>query len=90
VKKGRQTRLKYLAGLTGTMILYESPHRLLKTLKQLAEVLGPDRKASVSRELTKLFEEHTRDSLQGLTEFYQDAKIRGEIVLVVAGASKDN
>ena len=66
VKKGRQTRLRELAAETRTLIFYESPHRIVKTLEQLAEVLGPERPASVSRELTKLFEETVNGTLAEL------------------------
>lgn len=86
VKKGRQTRLKELAHETRTMIFYESPHRIVKTLEQLAEVLGPERPASVSRELTKLFEETVTAPLGELAaNFAARSAIKGEIVLVVQG-----
>lgn len=84
-KKGRKTRLDSLAGENRTMIFYESPHRLLKTLEQLAEVFGPDRQASVSRELTKIHEENIRGSIQELIVHYQTHPLKGEIVLIVAG-----
>jgi 16S rRNA (cytidine1402-2'-O)-methyltransferase len=82
-KKGRQTRLKYLAGLPCTFILYESPHRFLKTLEQLAEILGGDRQASVSRELTKFHEETRRGPLSELASHYSSGPVKGEIVIVV-------
>jgi 16S rRNA (cytidine1402-2'-O)-methyltransferase len=86
VKKGRQTRLRELVPETRTMIFYESPHRIVKTLEQLAEVLGPGRLASVSRELTKLFEETVNGSLSELAaNFAARPTIKGEIVLVVQG-----
>ena len=86
VKKGRQTRLQELAAETRTMIFYESPHRIVKTLGQLAEVLGPERPASVSRELTKLFEETVNGPLAELAaDFGARPAIKGEIVLVVQG-----
>ena len=86
VKKGRQTRLQELAAETRTMIFYESPHRIVKTLGQLAEVLGPERPASVSRELTKLFEETVNGPLAALAaDFGARPAIKGEIVLVVQG-----
>lgn len=86
VKKGRQTRLRELAAETRTMIFYESPHRIVKTLEQLAETLGPERPASVSRELTKLFEETVNDTLGELARnFGARATIKGEIVIVVQG-----
>ena len=85
-KKGRQTRLIYLSGLPQTFVLYESPHRLVKCLKQLAEFCGADRRACVCRELSKLHEEVRTDSLEKLAEYYGgQAKVRGEIVVVVEG-----
>ena len=84
-KKGRQTRLLELKEESRTIIFYESPHRLLKTLTQLAEVLGEDRQASVSRELTKLYEETKNGTLAELKEHYSKGQIKGEIVLVVQG-----
>ena len=82
-KKGRQTRLKALTGLPYTLVFYESPHRLVKTLEQFARYFGKERKASVSRELTKIHEETVRGTLEELTAFYKDKKIKGEIVIVV-------
>ncbi|MGB5693133.1 MAG: 16S rRNA (cytidine(1402)-2'-O)-methyltransferase [Flavobacteriaceae bacterium] len=84
-KKGRQTRLKQLADEKRTIILYESPHKLLKTLSQLAEFFGPDRIASVSRELTKLHEETKRGTLAEILEYFQLNTPRGEFVLVISG-----
>ena len=84
-KKGRQTRLQQLSEENRTMVFYESPHRLLKTLAQLAEVLGEARQASVSRELTKLFEETVNGTLTEVIQYFEGKKIKGEIVLVVAG-----
>ncbi|WP_234733550.1 16S rRNA (cytidine(1402)-2'-O)-methyltransferase [Tellurirhabdus bombi] len=84
-KKGRQTRLTELVGESRTMIFYESPHRLLKTLEQFAEYFGPDRPASVSRELTKLFEETIRGTLQEIITYFAEKTIKGEIVIVVQG-----
>jgi 16S rRNA (cytidine1402-2'-O)-methyltransferase len=69
-----------------TMIFYESPHRLLKTLGQFAEVFGPERPASVSRELTKLFEETVRGSLSEIMAYFAEKPIKGEIVVCVQGA----
>jgi 16S rRNA (cytidine1402-2'-O)-methyltransferase len=85
VKKGRQTKLQQMAGQEYTMIFYESPHRLLKTLEQFAATFGPDRQASVSRELTKIHEENVRGSLAELIEYFKESTIKGEIVLIVAG-----
>lgn len=84
-KKGRQSRLNALQNETRTMIFYESPFRLLKTLEQLSTLLGGDRPASVSRELTKMFEETTRGTLQEIIQYYNAKTIKGEIVIVVAG-----
>ncbi|MGI5974723.1 MAG: 16S rRNA (cytidine(1402)-2'-O)-methyltransferase [Paludibacter sp.] len=84
-KKGRQTKLQSLAGETKTMVFYESPFRLVKTLIQLAEVLGCDRQASVSREISKFYEETKRGSLSELAEHFSQHPPKGEIVLVVAG-----
>ncbi len=86
-KKGRQTRLKQLAEESRTIILYESPHRLVKALGQLAEHLGEDRQASVSRELTKLHEETQHGTLSELANYFADSTVKGEIVIVVEGKS---
>lgn len=87
VKKGRQTRLQELARETRTLIFYESPHRIVKTLTQLAEVFGADRPASVSRELTKLFEETLTAPLGELAAtLAARPAVKGEIVLIVEGA----
>lgn len=85
LKKGRQTRLLQLAEEERTLIFYESPHRLLKTLRDLAAFLGRTRQASVSRELTKLFEDTQRNTLDALTAYYEKNPAKGEIVIVVAG-----
>lgn len=85
VKKGRQTRLKFLAEETRTMIFYESPHKLLKTLANFVEYFGADRQVSVSRELTKLFEETKRGSVEELLSYYTEKPAKGEIVIVVEG-----
>ncbi len=84
-KKGRKTRIENLLEEQRTMIFYESPHRLMKTLIQFSEAFGPERMACVSRELTKLYEENVRGTLQELIEFYEENTIKGEIVLVVQG-----
>ena len=86
LKKGRQTMLKELAVEPRTIILYESPMRLVKTLKELATYFGADRLASVSRELTKMFEENKQGSLQDLAVYFESKSVKGEIVIVVAGA----
>ena len=85
VKKGRQTRLTFLADETRTMIFYESPHKLLKTLINFAEYFGEDRPISVSRELTKLYEETKRGTVKELIEYFTKKEPRGEFVIVVAG-----
>lgn len=87
LKKGRQKRLASLIEEERTMIFYESPFRVLKTLEQLASVLGDERKASVSRELTKKFEETVRGSLISLVTHFKNKQPRGEFVIVVAGNS---
>ena len=84
-KKGRATRLSALEGETRTMIFYESPMRLLKTLKQLAESFGGDRQASVSREISKLHNTTHNGTLDELVEYFTANEPRGEIVIVVAG-----
>jgi len=84
-KKGRQTRLTKLASETRTMIFYESPFRLAKTLSQLSEFLGQERKASVSRELSKMFEETKRGTLPELAQYFTEHPPKGEIVIIVAG-----
>ena len=87
VKKGRQTLLKALSEETRTMVFYESPYRLVKTLEQLAEFFGADRECSVAREISKIHEEHRRGSLAEVAAWYKEHEPKGEIVLVVAGAS---
>jgi 16S rRNA (cytidine1402-2'-O)-methyltransferase len=88
VKKGRQTRLGILKDEVRTIVLYESPHKILKTLKDLAEAFGGDRDASISREITKLHEETIRGTLDELVEVVEQRTLKGEIVLTVAGLSK--
>lgn len=85
-KKGRQTKINDLADEKRTMIFYESPFRLVKTLTQLSEVLGTERKASVSREISKMFEETRRGTLQALILSFTERAPKGEIVVVVGGA----
>ena len=84
-KKGRQTKLNELAEECRTMIFYESPHRLVKTLQQFADAFGAERKASVSRELTKLHEENARGSLSELITHFSSKNVKGEIVIIVEG-----
>ncbi len=87
-KKGRQTRLKFLAEETRTMIFYESPFRLVKSLNQFATFWGEERKACVCRELSKMFEEIKRGSLKELEEYYTQHPPKGEIVIVVEGKTE--
>ena len=82
-KKGRQTRLKELAEFPNTIVFYESPHRLVKTLGQLIEHFGSDRKASVSRELSKIHEENVRGTLHEVLAYFEKKQVKGEIVIVV-------
>ena len=89
VKKGRQTRLSLLAEETRTIIFYESPHKLIKTLSHLCEYFGEDRLVSVSRELTKLYEETIRGTAKEVLEHYTAKPPKGEIVIVVGGKPKD-
>ena len=83
-KKGRQSRLKYLSQLPNTIVLYESPHRLIKTLTQIIEFFGEDRQVSVSREISKLHEETTRGTAVEVINYYNNNIIKGEIVIVIS------
>ncbi|SFN48157.1 16S rRNA (cytidine1402-2'-O)-methyltransferase [Bizionia echini] len=85
VKKGRQTRLLFLAEETRTIIFYESPHKLIKTLTQFCEYFGDNRPVSVSRELSKLYEETIRGTAKDVLEYYTNKPPKGEIVVVVGG-----
>ena len=85
IKKGRQTRLKLLAEEERTIVLYESPHKLNKTLEQICLFFGEDRQISISRELTKLFEETRRGPAKELLDHYSKAAVKGEIVIVISG-----
>ncbi|MEC7264650.1 MAG: 16S rRNA (cytidine(1402)-2'-O)-methyltransferase [Bacteroidota bacterium] len=85
IKKGRQTRLQQLAEESRTMVFYESPHKLLKTLSQFVEYFGSDRPASVSRELTKLYEETVRGTLAEVLQHFTEKPPKGEFVVVVGG-----
>ncbi|MCQ2180454.1 MAG: 16S rRNA (cytidine(1402)-2'-O)-methyltransferase [Bacteroidales bacterium] len=85
-KKGRKSLLEELSSERRTMIFYESPYRLVKTLEQLSELFGPDRECSVAREISKIHETHHRGSLSSLAEFFRQNEPKGEIVIVVAGA----
>lgn len=86
VKKGRQTLLRTLAEEPRTMIFYESPYRLVKTLDQFIEHFGPERECSVAREISKIHEEHRRGTLAEVSAWYKEHEPKGEIVIVVAGA----
>ena len=88
MKKGRQTRLKELAEETRTMVIYESPYRLAKTLSQLAEFFGGERRCSVAREISKLHEQHHRGTLSEMAAWFTEHEPRGEIVLIVAGKER--
>lgn len=85
LKKGRQTFLKKLATEPRTMVFYESPMRLPRTLKDFIEYFGPERQCCVSRELTKMFEENKRGTLQEVYDYFNSKKVKGEIVIVVGG-----
>lgn len=86
-KKGRQTRLRYIASLPHTVVLYESPHRLVKCLDELSTVCGPDRVACVARELTKMYEEVKTAPLSELHAYFSAKDVKGEIVVVVGPAT---
>jgi 16S rRNA (cytidine1402-2'-O)-methyltransferase len=85
-KKGRKTRMQSLINEERTIIFYESPHRIMKTLRELREVLG-NRQAVICREITKVFEEVVRGTLQELEDYYATGSVKGEFVLIVAGSS---
>jgi 16S rRNA (cytidine1402-2'-O)-methyltransferase len=88
-KKGRQTRLKFLATLPYSIVFYESPHRLVKTLAQFVEFFGPERKVSVSREITKLHEENKRGTVAEVLEHFKSKTVKGEIVIVLGAEEKE-
>ena len=85
VKKGRQTRLKLLAEEEKTMIFYESPHRIVKTLTQFCEYFGKERPVSISREISKMFEETKRGTMLEVLKYFEEKKPKGEFVIIVAG-----
>ena len=85
-KKGRQTRLKELATETRTIVFYESPYRLVKTLKQFAEFMDPERQVSVSRELTKIYEETKNGTVAEVADYFEQKGVKGEIVIILKGA----
>lgn len=82
-KKGKQTRLKYLEELPTTVVFYESPHRLVKTLAMMEEIFGPNREIVVFRELTKMYEEHHRGAISDILKYFNAKNVKGEIVVVV-------
>ena len=84
-KKGRQTRLQHIAEEQKTVVLYESPHRLIKMLKQLDELLDASRRVSISRELTKMYEETVTGTTQELLAHFEKGNVKGEIVIVIEG-----
>ena len=88
-KKGRQSLLAELAKEQRTMVFYESPYRLVKTLEQLAEAFGESRRCSVAREISKLHEEHRRGTLTEVAAWFREHEPKGEIVIVVAGAEPE-
>lgn len=88
VKKGRQTRLAELSHENGTMVFYESPYRLVRTLEQFAEVFGEDRDCAVAREISKVHEEHRRGTIRELADWYREHEAKGEIVLIVGARNK--
>lgn len=89
VKKGRQTLLRELATETRTMVFYESPYRLVKTLDQFSEFFGPDRHCSVAREISKIHEEHRRGTLAEVSAWFKEHEPKGEFVIVVAGFEEE-
>lgn len=88
-KKGRQTRLTSLQAEPRTMVFYESPYRVLKTLQQFAETFGPDRRACASREISKIHEQHVRGTLAELCQHFAETPPKGEFVLIVAGCDSE-
>jgi len=89
VKKGRQTLLRELATESRTMVFYESPYRLVKTLDQFSEFFGPDRHCSVAREISKIHEEHRRGTLAEVSAWFKEHEPKGEFVIVVAGFAEE-
>ncbi|MCK5822434.1 MAG: 16S rRNA (cytidine(1402)-2'-O)-methyltransferase [Bacteroidales bacterium] len=89
-KKGRQKRLNQLTDETRTMIFYESPFRLIKTLMQFSEFFGCERQVSVSREISKIYEENVRGTITEVIDYFNEKKVKGEIVIVLQGAESKN
>lgn len=88
MKKGRQSRLAELAEYSQTLVFYESPHRLVKTLQQFITFFGQERKVSISRELTKMYEETFRGSVQEACRYFSEKMVKGELVIIVEGKNK--
>lgn len=88
LKKGRQTLLKQLSEEERTMVFYESPMRLVKTLDEFIVFFGPERQVAVSRELSKMFEENKRGTLQEVADYFREKSVKGEIVIIVEGTQK--
>ena len=86
IKKGRHTRLKFLSVEKRTIIFYESPHRIVKTLSQIYEYFGEDRKISVSREISKIYQENIRGTPKELMTYFENKRPKGEFVIVIEGA----
>ena len=89
IKKGRQARLKLLAQETRTIVVYVSPHKLNKTLEEIVMYFGPDRQISISRELSKIYEETRRGTAESILEHYNSNQVKGEIVLIISGLNYD-
>ena len=89
-KKGRQTKIKQIVENEYTTILYESPFRLVKTLEQLAEAAGQERRVSVARELTKIHEENVRGTLEEVIKYFKEKEVKGEIVIILEGRNGSN
>lgn len=87
-KKGRQTRLEFLATLENTVILYESPYRLIKTLQQIAQFMGGQRRVSVAKEISKMYEMHYRGTVEDALAYFTNLTVKGEFVIVVGKDSK--
>ena len=85
IKKGRQTRLKFLSSEKRTIIFYESPHRIVKTLSQIYEYFGEDRKISLSREISKIYQENIRGNAKELRTYFKNKRPKGEFVIVIEG-----
>ena len=85
LKKGRKSRLEFLSNEKRTIIFYESPHRLVKTLSQICQNFGESRKLSISREISKIYEENIRGTAKELLTYYENKKPKGEIVIIVEG-----